>query len=84
MCISFFWGSSIVDWPGQSKIDPHRFEDGNHFSFDPTVKVFRLERFADFKKKSKVSNSGNSCFVFASSIISNQALVEDLFNRITP
>ena len=46
-------GRAILDWPGQSKIDPHRFEDGNHFSFDPTVKVFRLERFADFKKKVK-------------------------------
>jgi len=46
-------GRAIFDWPGQSKMDPHRFEDGNPSSFDPTVKVFRLERFADFKKKVK-------------------------------
>ena len=31
-------------------MDPHRLEDGNPSSFDPTVKVFWAERFADFKK----------------------------------
>jgi len=50
----------------------------------PDCKGFSTRKVCGFQKKSKVSKSGNSCFVFASSIIYNQALVEDLFNRITP
>jgi len=65
-------------------MDPHRFEDGNPSSFDPTVKVFCAERFADLKKRLKCGIVEIVVLCVASNVISNKALVEDLFNRITP